>query len=119
MGCYGIGLGRLLAVIVEASNDEKGIIWPQEVAPFQAHLIGLDTKKAQAVYNKLTQARIDVLYDDRKEVSAGQKFAEADLIGIPIRLVVSDKTGDKVELKERGSDKTEMIETDEVIKKIN
>jgi len=118
MGCYGIGLGRLLATIVEASNDEKGIIWPKEVAPFQAHLISLDNKKAQAVYSKLTGAGIDVLYDDREDVSAGQKFAEADLIGIPTRLVVSDKTGDRVEIKNRDNKKTELISPEEIIKKL-
>lgn len=118
MGCYGIGLGRLLATIVEASHDKKGIIWPTQIAPFQAHLIGLEIKKAQAVYKKLTQAGIDILYDDREDVSAGEKFAESDLIGIPIRLVVSEKTGDRVEWKERGSDKAEVVEVEEVVKRL-
>lgn len=118
MGCYGIGLGRLLAIIVEASHDDKGIIWPIEVAPFQAHLIGLDLGKANAVYNKLTKAGVDVLFDDRKDKSAGEKFAEADLIGIPARLIVSEKTGDEVEWKERGSDKTEMAGVEEVVNRL-
>ena len=119
MGCYGIGLGRLLATIVEASHDEKGIIWPKNVAPFDAHLIGIDIKKAQIIYNKLTKAGIDVLFDDREEISPGEKFAEADLIGIPARLVVSDKTGNKVERKDRGGDTTEIVEVEEAVKRLS
>ncbi|MBU4331556.1 proline--tRNA ligase [Patescibacteria group bacterium] len=118
MGCYGIGLGRLLATIVEASHDEKGIIWPKNVAPFRAHLIGLDLEKAKDIYNKLKKQNIDVLFDDREEVSAGEKFVEADLIGIPIRLVVSKKTGENVEWKERGSKKTKILGVDEVTSKL-
>lgn len=118
MGCYGIGLGRLLATIVEASHDEKGIIWPKNVAPFEAHLIGLDLEKAKEVYDKLKKQNIDVLFDDREDASPGEKFAEADLIGIPVRLVVSGKTGDKIEWKNREGDKTELMEIEDVIKKL-
>ncbi len=99
MGCYGIGLGRLMGTIVETFSDEKGIIWPREVAPFALHLISIvggsqtETvmKEADHVYEALTGAGIEVLYDDR-DVRAGEKFADAELIGIPMRVVVSEKT---------------------------
>lgn len=119
MGCYGIGLGRTLATIVEVSNDEKGIIWPEAVSPFQVHLVGLDLEdpetrsKVEEVYNRLAAAGIEVLYDDRN-LRAGEKFADADLIGIPMRLVVSKKTGDKIEVKKRGGETT-FLTIDEVI----
>lgn len=100
MGCYGIGIGRLLASIVEASHDENGIIWPKTVAPFRAYLIDLSGGKADKIYDELVKNNIEVLYDDR-EVSAGVKFADADLLGIPYRLVVSKKTGDQIEIKQR------------------
>ena len=102
MGCYGIGLGRTLAAVVEVNHDEKGICWPKEVAPFDYHLISLPGGEEFAikVYQELSQKGFDVLWDDR-DISAGAKFADADLIGIPVRLVVSQKTGDKVEMKLR------------------
>lgn len=112
MGCYGIGIGRTLAAIVEGYHDDKGIMWPATVAPFQVHLIALPSKdntvvadKAGEIYAQLQTAGIDVLYDDREGQSAGEKFADSDLIGIPIRLVVSTKTlaEDSVELKKRDS----------------
>lgn len=96
MGCYGIGLGRLMGTIVEVLSDEKGIIWPASVAPYQAHivLVGVDEKvrkDADDLYDVLTAEGVEVLYDDR-DVRAGEKFADSDLIGIPYRIVVSDKT---------------------------
>jgi prolyl-tRNA synthetase len=112
---YGIGITRLIGILVEMFNDEKGIAWPKEVAPFQFHLIGLN-KKADEVYEKLLEKGIDVLYDDR-EVSAGEKFADCDLIGIPVRLVVSDKTGEKIEYKLRSSSQVELLSLEEAIKK--
>jgi len=120
MGCYGIGLGRLMASMVEANHDERGILWPQTVSPFDVHLIDLnkDKKQAEKVYEELKKAKIDVLYDDRDDVSAGVKFADADLIGIPFRLVVSEKTGEKIEYKERNSQKTELLSLEQVIKKL-
>ncbi len=118
MGAYGIGIERAAAIIVESHHDEKGIIWPKSVAPFQAHLVGLSAKlNADEVYEKLKGAGIEVLFDDR-EVSAGVKFADADLIGIPVRLVVSEKTKDKVEYKERASEKSELLDLEKVIKKV-
>ncbi len=110
MGCYGIGLSRVLAAIVETNNDENGIIWPKEVAPFDIHLISLNNIKADKIYSKLIKEGKRVLYDDRKEVSAGQKLAEADLIGIPERWVVSKKTLAKksVEIKKRNQKKVKL-----------
>src|SRR3990167_6319645 len=80
MGCYGIGISRVMGVIVEVHHDDRGIIWPENVAPYQVHLIhlgGVHLSTSEA-YNKLVKARVEVLYDDRKNVSAGQKFADAD-----------------------------------------
>jgi prolyl-tRNA synthetase len=109
MGCYGIGITRTMGVIVEKFHDDKGIIWPKEVAPFQVHLIELPgAKNVKKIYDELQKSGIEVLWDDRDE-KAGSKFADADLIGIPVRLVVSAKTGDKIEYKERKSDKTELL----------
>jgi len=115
MGCYGIGISRTMGVLVEKFHDDKGIIWPESVSPFQANLVGL--KNANSVYDQLVKTNLDVLYDDTDR-SAGEKFADADLIGIPVRLVVSDKTGDKIEWKKRDEDKTELVGVDEVIKRL-
>ncbi len=118
MGCYGIGISRTMGVIVEKFHDEKGIIWPKSVAPFHAHLIELKgAKNAKKIYEELKEKGVDVLWDDR-ELGAGEKFADADLIGIPVRLVVSEKTGDKIEWKERNGDKVELLSLDEVRQKI-
>lgn len=127
MGCYGIGLGRLLGTIVEVHHDGKGIIWPEAVAPFWAHLITLEGRKEQAdrLYGKLQQdAKIEVLYDDREGVSAGEKFVDADLIGIPWRIVAG--TGgrrtlqvaqDSFEVSRRdGKGKTKRMLLEEIVK---
>ena len=116
MGCYGIGLARTMAAIVEVSHDENGIVWPESVAPFQVHLVGLDLEKAQKVYKLLQAQGIEVLYDDREDVSAGAKFADADLIGIPIRVIVSKKTEDKLEVKKRSEKETYFLTLEELIK---
>jgi prolyl-tRNA synthetase len=109
MGCYGIGVGRTMATLVEKFNDDKGIIWPESVAPFKVHLLmvgkGLDPslqEQAEKLYQTLLEQGIEVLYDDR-DISAGAKFADSDLIGIPYRIVISPKTvaEDSVELKKR------------------
>lgn len=124
MGCYGIGISRLMGAIAEIHNDERGIVWPKTVAPRQAHLImindeGLMIKeKAEGIYEKLLEAGIEVLYDDRADVSAGTKFADADLIGIHVRLVVSAKLLDKIEWKYRSEKETEIIELDEAVKRL-
>lgn len=113
MGCYGIGPSRVMGVIVEKFNDDKGILWPEAVAPFKVHLIGLKgaEKEAENIYHDLLKRGIDVLYDDR-EVSAGVKFADSDLIGIPSRIVVSPKTIEKesVELKKRNENEAKLVE---------
>ena len=116
MASYGIGISRLAAALVEVHHDEKGIIWPKSVAPFAAHLISLNKNEtADEVYEILIKKGADVLYDDR-DISAGEKFADADLIGLPYRLVVSSKSGDKIEVKKRSSDKSELVGLNEVLK---
>ncbi len=116
MGCYGIGIGRTLASVVEKHHDDKGIIWPKEIAPFQVHLVSLSgaEDRAKEVYQQLIKAGIEVLWDDRDE-SAGVKFADADLIGNPIRLVVSPRTKDQVEFKLRNESEAELISIEEVL----
>ena len=125
MGCYGIGIGRTLAAIVEVHHDDKGIIWPESVAPFQVHLIGLELAQeesvraqAETIYKELKANSIEVLYDDRTEVTPGAKFADADLIGIPYRLVVSKRTGNKVEVKKRGEEKTSLLTLEELLTRL-
>ena len=108
MGCYGIGTGRLMASVIEQHHDGKGIIWPVAIAPFQVHVVSLGTNDpevvaaAERLCERLTKAGYEVLYDDRSE-SAGVKFNDADLIGIPVRLTVSRRTikSQSVELKAR------------------
>lgn len=119
MGCYGIGITRAMGVLVEKLNDDRGILWPASVAPFAVELISLGEAKdkAASIYQQLTAAGIEVLWDDR-DVSAGVKFADADLIGNPVRLVVSPKTGDQVEWKRRSESQTELISTEEAIKRL-
>ncbi len=119
MGCYGIGVSRVMGVIVEKFNDDQGIIWPESVAPFQVHLIGLDLvdpkigDQVDDIYKKLQSKGIEVLYDDRIDVSAGAKFATADLIGIPYRVVISKKTDGKLEVKKRDQKETAFLSFDQ------
>ena len=117
MGCYGIGLGRVMGAIVEALSDEKGIVWPREIAPFKVHLIALPGKdggrvveEAEKLYVSLKNNGVTVLYDDRA-VSAGNKFADADLMGMPYRIVLSEKTlaEEGVELKNRATGEGRMV----------
>lgn len=116
MGSYGIGIERTMACIVEAHHDKRGIVWPKSVAPFRAHLIDIKTS-AEKIYQELAKAGVEVLYDDRSDVSAGEKFADADLIGCPVRLVVSEKTKAKIEWKERSQKTTELLTMAEVLKR--
>ncbi len=117
MGSYGIGLERLIASVVEASHNEAGIVWPMNIAPYQIHLISLDkNKKTDSIYEKLTAKGIEVFYDDREDISAGEKFADADLIGIPYRATVSRKTKGKIELKKRNETNTQLVTLTELIK---
>lgn len=124
MGCYGIGIPRTLASIAEIHHDDKGIIWPESVAPFQVHLVGLDLtdkevkQKAEHLYKILGSHEIEVLYDDRQDISPGEKFADADLIGIPYRVVISKKTGEKLEVKKRSEKETEFLSLEELTAKL-
>ena len=117
LGSYGIGLTRLMGVAVELFHDDRGIIWPKNIAPYAAHLIGIKDERVEEIYLRLKAAGVEVLFDDR-DVGVGEKFADCDLIGIPIRLVVSLKTGRKIEFKERNSQNTELLTLEEVIKKL-
>ena len=121
MGSYGIGVGRLMAAIVEAHHDEDGIIWPRSVAPYQIHLIALGPDptvmgEAEALYQRLRAKGFEVLYDDRDE-RAGVKFTDADLIGVPLRLTVSQRSLEAggVEAKERARGERTVIETKELM----
>ncbi len=121
MGAYGIGLGRVMGTAVEVHNDEKGIIWPENIAPFKVHLISLDSNgEADKIYDELIKNGIEVLYDEREDKTAGEKFADADLIGCPVRLVVSKKTlaQDSVELKLRSSKDFKLVKLTEILKHI-
>jgi len=123
LASYGIGPTRILGTLVELFNDDKGIIWPESVAPYNVHLIALHSqnenvkKFANKVYKDLEEQGIEVFYDDR-EAPAGEKFGDADLIGIPVRLLVSEKLGEKLEWKNRKEDKTEILDFDEVVKRL-
>jgi len=123
MGCYGIGLSRLLGAIAEVNNDKNGLIWPKSIAPFLAHLIFIgEDKKVKAtaskIYQELKKNKISVLYDDRQDKSVGEKFAEADLIGLPFRIVVSEKTLklNSVEIKERNKTTAKLVKIKDLIK---
>lgn len=126
IGCYGIGLGRLMGAIVETSNDKNGIIWPEAVAPYKAHLIDLGNKGSEPsllavnLYGKMIKAGIEVLFDDRNNLRAGEKFADADLLGIPYRVIVSEKTTkrDSAEIKKRDSITSEILPISDIIKQI-
>lgn len=125
MGCYGIGISRIAAAAIEQSHDDKGIIWPEKIAPFSVHLIGLNLEKddirkqADELYRELANAGIEVLYDDRS-LRAGEKFADADLIGIPIRITASARNlkNQMLELKTRDNKINELIQKVEVVEQI-
>jgi prolyl-tRNA synthetase len=120
MGSYGIGISRLMGTIVEAFNDEKGMMWPAAVAPFAVHLLSLgEDVEAEKIYEKLLEKGIEVLFDDR-DARPGEKFADSDLIGIPLRLVVSKKSlaAGGVEVKRRSAAESEIMSADEFIGKI-
>ncbi len=116
MGCYGLGPSRVMGSIVEIYHDDKGLIWPESVAPLKVHLLSLkQNDKADIIYEELRKNDLEVLYDER-DVSAGEKFADADLIGLPYRLVMSGKTGDKIEVKRRDEAKTQLANLAELVK---
>ncbi len=117
MGSYGIGIPRLMGVIVEVFSDNKGIIWPESVAPFQIHLINIgEDKKAEEIYEKLLEKGIEVLWDDRDK-RPGEKLADADLIGIPHRIVVSARSWENggIEYKKRDEEESRILSIEELI----
>jgi prolyl-tRNA synthetase len=126
MGSYGIGLGRLLAAIVEQSHDDKGIIWPRSVAPYQVHLCTLSLDKpgvvptAERVYQELQKEGVEILFDDRDD-SPGIKFNDADLLGIPLRLTLSPRTikDQSVEAKWRAEKETQLLPLDNLAAQTN
>jgi len=123
MGCYGIGTTRLMGTIVEVLSDEHGIVWPESVAPFQVHLISLgeDVKDvAEKLYKDLGDSNIEVLFDDRTGVTAGEKFADADLLGMPIRVVVSKRSLENggIEIKKRTEENSEIVALEEIVKHV-
>jgi prolyl-tRNA synthetase len=126
MGCYGIGVGRLLAAAVEQNNDDNGIVFPAPVAPFQVHLVGLNisteevAEAADKLYQELESAGIEVLYDDREDAAAGVKFNDADLIGLPVRLVVSPRNlkAGVVEIKGRTDSEAGSVALDGVVAEV-
>lgn len=126
MGCYGIGMTRVIAATVEQLHDEAGLTWPKNIAPFHVHLLGINLdkdekldKKARALYKDLKEEGIEVLFDER-EISAGKKFADADLIGIPLRLTISSRSLEAggIEWKERTSKDSKIIAEKDLIKSI-
>ena len=123
MGCYGIGLGRLLGTVVEVLADDKGMIWPETIAPFAVHLLALGDDEeilmeAKKVYESLIKNGVEVLFDDRVGMSAGEKFSDADLLGMPYRAVVSVRSLKEggIELKKRAEEKGKVIALDELLK---
>mgnify|MGYP005857398827 CR=1 FL=1 len=126
MGSYGIGTGRLMAAVIEQHHDDKGIIWPVNIAPFQVHLVALSTdkaevmKQAEALYRELEAGGYEVLFDDREE-SAGVKFNDADLIGAPLRLTISARTLEEgcVEAKLRWAEERQSIPREDLLGKID
>lgn len=121
MGCYGIGIGRLAASVCEAHHDEHGPVFPMTIAPWEVHICCIrpddeETKKAaDRLYEELAKQKVEVLYDDREGVRGGQMFADADLIGVPIRVIVSPRTvkEDKIEVTTRDKAVREMVEISE------
>ena len=126
MGSYGLGPGRIMGTIVEVLSDDKGIVWPVSVAPFKVHLVLVDGKDGKAkieadkLYSMLTDHGIEVLYDDR-DLRPGEKFTDSDLIGIPFRVVVSDKSIEKggYELKERATETVSILAEKELMSRLS
>jgi prolyl-tRNA synthetase len=129
MGCYGIGVTRLVGTIVEASHDERGIIWPKSVAPAHVHLVSLNSKdsevqnqileEAEDLYDQLTKQGIEVLWDDR-DASPGQKLADADLLGVPLRILISEKTlkEESIEWKARNAAESKLVALGDAVEEV-
>ena len=121
LGSYGIGITRVMAVIAENMSDDNGLIWPESIAPFRVHLISMSSDdEAQELYEQLQSSGIEVLYDDR-DARAGEKFNDADLIGIPWRVVISSRSLENggVEVKRRDSQESEVISIEELLNKLS
>jgi prolyl-tRNA synthetase len=126
MGCYGIGTSRMLQCIIEANHDERGIIWPASVSPYDVHLLGLGLdrdgigEKAESLYEGLQAGGLDVLYDDRADATAGVKFNDADLLGLPVRLTISPRSLEKgsAELKMRTASEVELVPLGDAITRV-
>jgi len=130
MGCYGIGPSRVMGTIVEIHNDKDGMIWPKEVAPYDVHIVTLGSKDestnseimnaATNLYDQLEDECIEVLWDDREEASAGEKLANADLIGIPLRIVISERTlkDNQVEWKARSEKNAKMVDMSKIFEEV-
>ena len=126
MGCYGIGVGRLLAAAIEQNHDDRGIVFPHPVAPYQAHLVGLNLSNeevaaaAEELYEGLNRAGVETLYDNRPDAAAGVKFNDADLIGLPVRLVISPRNLNNgvVEVRGRQEDEAVTVPLSEVVEAV-
>ncbi len=122
MGCYGIGVSRIMAAAIEQNHDEKGIVWPMPIAPFVIHLLPIQdksekvTQTARQIYEALLEKKIEVLFDDRSE-RPGVKFHDADLLGAPYQVVIGEKNlkEGKIEIKERRTGVSTLIEVEQVI----
>jgi prolyl-tRNA synthetase len=125
MGSYGIGLGRVMATIAEVFADENGLVWPEAVAPYKFHIVALDVKNeevrktADEIHRMMERSNIEVLYDDR-DLSAGEKFAESDLLGIPYRIVISENNLKEgvLEIKSRKDGEIKKIEKEKILKSL-
>lgn len=117
MGCYGIGIQRLMGAIAEVNYDKRGLVWPEEVAPYQIYLIALEgkEKEGEELYRELLDKGVEIIYDDRKDISAGEKFADCDLLGTPYRVILSEKTGDNVEIKKRSEKDLKIVSKKDLI----
>lgn len=124
MGCYGLGISRLMGAVVEVFNDKNGIVWPREIAPFMFHILELDSndknisKMGKKIYNELNLIKKEALLDDRKNKSAGEKLVESDLLGIPYKVIISKRNLEKdvIEVKERATGKMQYLKPIEIKK---
>jgi len=123
MGSYGIGVERIIACHIEQNHDKFGMIWSKNVSPFHVHLIVVNSNNEQVVsvaeslYEKMGESLIDVLYDDRKDVSPGFKFKDADLLGMPLQVIAGEKNiaAGKIEIKDRRTGKREIVDIGRVV----
>jgi prolyl-tRNA synthetase len=120
MGSYGIGPSRVMGVIAEKLSDEKGLVWPEEIAPYKYYVVAIGDKAMEIAEDLHNKAPEQIFFDDRANARNGEKFADADLLGIPYRIVISDKTlaEDKVEIKKRTETETKLLPLTEFIAKL-